>query len=65
MIAMPLLTYEPLPPPTQPSGDDLHLRSYEAKLQLVKDYTKGVALGFSNGFFLFGGIMPRFLSIAE
>jgi hypothetical protein len=45
-----LLTYEPQPV----SQDDLHLQSYESKLQLVRDYTKGVALGFSNGFFLHG-----------
>ena len=49
------------------SEDDLHLASYEAKLQLVRDYVKGVALGFSNGFFLFGtgGIAKSFTVLGE
>jgi len=60
---MPLLTYEPEPV----SHDDLHLQSYESKLQLVRDYAKGVALGFSNGFFLHGtgGIAKSFTVLGE
>ncbi|MGO8744671.1 MAG: hypothetical protein ACLQNE_01655 [Thermoguttaceae bacterium] len=59
-----LLTCEPTPIPTE---DDLHLQSYEAKLQLVRDYTKGVALGFSNGFFLHGtgGIAKSYTVLDE
>ena len=47
--------------------DELHLASYEAKLQLVRDYTKGVAMGFSNGFFLYGtgGIAKSFTVLRE
>lgn len=47
--------------------DDLLLASYEAKLQLVRDYTKGVALGFSNGFFLHGtgGIAKSYTVLGE
>jgi len=47
--------------------DEVHLAAYEAKLQLVRDYTKGVALGFSNGFFLFGtgGIAKSFTVLGE
>ncbi len=67
-----LLTYAPTttPPPVsvdEPTPDDLHLQSYEAKLQLVKDYTKGVALGFSNGFFLHGtgGIAKSYTVLNE
>ena len=41
-----------------PNDDEQHLASYEAKLQLVRDYTKGVALGFSNGFFLYLHFRP-------
>jgi len=50
-----------------PSDDEQHLASYEAKLQLVRDYTKGVALGFSNGFFLFGngGIAKSYTVLDE
>ncbi len=60
-----LLTYEPTA--AAPTEDDLHLAAYEAKLQLVKDYTKGVALGFSNGFFLYGtgGIAKSFTVLGE
>jgi hypothetical protein len=60
-----------LPPPVietpAPSDDDLHLASYESKLQLVRDYTKGVALGFSNGSFLYGtgGIAKSFTVLGE
>jgi hypothetical protein len=59
----------PLFPVTEPAGndDDLHLQAYEAKLQLVRDYTKGVALGFSNGFFLYGtgGIAKSYTVLGE
>ena len=56
------MTYEPIP-----AEDQLHLQSYESKLQLVRDYTKGVALGFSNGFFLYGngGIAKSFTVLGE
>lgn len=58
-----------LPPIESPvaSDDEQHLASYEAKLQLVRDYTKGVALGFSNGFFLYGtgGIAKSFTVLGE
>lgn len=56
-----LLTYQPTTP------DEVHLASYDAKLQLVRDYTKGVALGFSNGFFLHGtgGIAKSFTVLGE
>ena len=67
MIAdIPLLTYEP-PVPVIPTDDDLHLQSYQSKLQLVRDYTKGVALGFSNGFFLYGtgGIAKSYTVLGE
>ncbi len=61
-----LLTYEPTPSST-PTEDDLHLAAYEAKLQLVRDYTIGVARGFSNGFFLYGtgGIAKSFTVLGE
>lgn len=53
--------------PAPHSDDEQHLASYEAKLQLVRDYTKGVALGFSNGFFLYGsgGIAKSYTVLAE
>ena len=63
-----LLTYEPtIAPQPIPTEDDLHLAAYEAKLQLVRDYTKGVALGFSNGFFLHGtgGIAKSYTVLGE
>jgi hypothetical protein len=61
-----LLTYEPAPSPPV-TDDDAHLASYEAKLQLVRDYTKGVALGFSNGLFLHGtgGIAKSYTVLNE
>ena len=60
-----LLTYDPAPPTS--TEDDLHLASYEAKLQLVRDYTIGVARGFSNGFFLYGtgGIAKSYTVLGE
>ena len=62
---LPSLTAE-MPTPVI-SDDDLHLAAYESKLQLVKDYTKGVVLGFSNGFFLYGsgGIAKSFTVLGE
>lgn len=74
--SVPLLTYNPttIPPvvtadepATMPTEDDLHLESYEAKLQLVRDYTRGVAKGFSNGFFLHGtgGIAKSYTVLNE
>jgi hypothetical protein len=47
--------------------DQHHLDQYQGKLQLVKDYTRGVALGYSNGFFLFGlgGISKSFTVLGE
>ena len=67
MIAdIPLLTFEK-PVPVLPIEDDLHLQAYESKLQLVRDYVRGVALGFSNGFFLFGtgGIAKSYTVLGE
>ena len=67
MIAeLPLLTYEP-PVTAIPTDDELHLQAYEAKLQLVRDYTRGVAKGFSNGFFLYGtgGIAKSYTVLRE
>ena len=77
---VPLLTFDPsttmppasagepatMPPPVS-TEDDLHLAAYESKLQLVRDYTKGVALHFSNGFFLHGtgGIAKSFTVLGE
>ena len=63
--AQPVSEDEPTPP--IPTEDDLHLQSYEAKLQLVRDYTKGVALHFSNGFFLYGtgGIAKSYTVLGE
>ena len=63
--AQPVSADEPTPP--IPTEDDLHLQSYEAKLQLVRDYTKGVALHFSNGFFLYGtgGIAKSYTVLGE
>jgi hypothetical protein len=59
----------PMPTTEMPAStdDELHLASYEAKLQLVRDYTKGVALGFSNGFFLHGtgGIAKSYTVLGE
>jgi hypothetical protein len=62
-----LLTYEPTTAPQPVSEDDLHLAAYERKLQLVRDYVRGVALGFSNGFFLFGtgGIAKSYTVLTE
>jgi hypothetical protein len=51
-----------------PSAEDQrHLESYEAKLQLVRDYTRGVALGYSAGFYLHGagGISKSFTVLGE
>lgn len=61
-----LLTYEPSAPAI-PSEDELHLQAYQNKLQLVRDYVRGVALGFSNGFFLHGtgGIAKSFTVLGE
>jgi hypothetical protein len=61
-----LLTYEPAAPAI-PTEDDLRLQAYENKLQLVRDYVRGVALGFSNGFFLFGtgGIAKSYTVLGE
>ena len=55
------------PAPEPINLDEIHLHSYESKLQLVKDYTKGVALGFSNGFFLYGvgGIAKSYTVLGE
>jgi hypothetical protein len=67
MIAdIPLLTYDK-PTPVIPTEDDRHLESYKGKLQLVRDYVRGVALGFSNGFFLCGtgGIAKSFTVLGE
>ena len=67
MIAeLPILTYDK-PVPIIPTDDDRHLQVYESKLQLVRDYTKGVALGFSNGFFLYGtgGIAKSYTVLGE
>ena len=67
MIAeLPLLTFDN-PVPVIPTDDDLHLQAYESKLQLVRDYVRGVALGFSNGFFLFGtgGIAKSYTVLGE
>ena len=63
---IPLLTYEK-PVAVIPTDDEIHLQAYEAKLQLVRDYTKGVAMGFSNGFFLYGtgGIAKSFTVLRE
>jgi hypothetical protein len=49
------------------NDDDLHLAACESKLQLVRDYAKGVALGFSNGFFLYGtgGIAKSYTVLGE
>jgi hypothetical protein len=57
----------PMPYLPVSSDDEQHLESYEAKLQLVRDYTKGVALGFSNGFFLYGtgGIAKSYTVLGE
>jgi hypothetical protein len=60
----------PSPPEViiQPSAEDQrHLESYEAKLQLVRDYTRGVALGYSAGFYLHGagGISKSFTVLGE
>jgi hypothetical protein len=51
-----------------PSAEDQqHLERYEAKLQLVRDYTRGVALGYSAGFYLHGagGISKSFTVLGE
>jgi len=50
-----------------PTEDDLHLQAYESKLQLVRDYVRGVALGSAMGFFLFGtgGIAKSYTVIGE
>jgi hypothetical protein len=51
-----------------PSAEDQHhLESYESKLQLVRDYTRGVALGYSAGFYLHGagGISKSFTVLGE
>jgi hypothetical protein len=63
---IPLLTYE-LPVAVAPTEDDLLLQAYQNKLQLVRDYVRGVALGFSNGFFLFGtgGIAKSYTVLGE
>ena len=54
MIAeLPLLTYDK-PVLIIPTDDDLHLQSYESKLTLIRDYTRGVVLRFATGFFLCG-----------
>jgi hypothetical protein len=47
--------------------DEQHLDQYENKLQLVRDYTRGVALGYSNGFFLYGvgGISKSYSVLGE
>jgi len=79
-MTMLLLSYDPttttppasadepaaMPPPAS-TDDDLHLAAYESKLQLVRDYVKGVALGFSNGFFLHGtgGIAKSYTVLNE
>jgi hypothetical protein len=54
--------------PIPPSGEDLrYLQDYEAKVQLVRDYVRGVALGYSMGFYLHGagGISKSFTVLAE
>jgi hypothetical protein len=53
-----------IPPSTE---DQQHLERYEGKLQLVRDYTRGVALGYSSGFFLFGagGISKSYSVLGE
>ncbi len=51
-----------------PSDEDQrYLEQYEAKLQLVRDYTRGVALGYSAGFYLHGagGISKSFTVLGE
>lgn len=59
----------PLPVVEMPiiNQDEIHLQAYEAKLQLVRDYVRGVAMGFSNGFFLYGtgGIAKSFTVLGE
>jgi hypothetical protein len=40
--------------PAPHSDDEQHLASYEAKLQLVRDYVRGVVLRFATGFFCCG-----------
>ena len=61
---VPLLTYEPIPIPTE---DDLHLESIRIRSCNSSATTKGVALGFSNGFFLHGtgGIAKSYTVLGE
>src|SRR4051812_30873638 len=53
-----------IPPPAE---DQSHLEQYEGKLQLVRDYVRGVALGYSAGFYLHGagGISKSFTVLGE
>jgi len=55
----------PVIPPS--AEDQQHLERYEAKLELVRDYTRGVALGYSAGFYLHGagGISKSFTVLGE
>lgn len=61
----------PQPEPTvviPPSNEDQrYLEQYEAKLQLVRDYVRGVALRYSAGFYLHGagGISKSFTVLGE
>src|SRR5262249_46946852 len=51
-----------------PSDEDRrYLEQYEGKLQLVRDYVRGVALGYSAGCYLHGagGISKSFTVLAE
>ena len=55
----------PVIPPS--CEDQRYLDEYEGKLQLVRDYTRGVALHYSNGFFLHGagGISKSYTVLGE
>jgi hypothetical protein len=63
--ATPLQAAEP--PPAVPPPADRHLQSLERKLQLVRDYTTRVALGYSPGLFVWGagGIGKSFTVVRQ
>ena len=68
--AVPLLTHESttMPPQSPISAEDgLHLHAYESKLQLVRDYTRGVALGFQQWVLVdgLGGIAKSYTVLGE
>ncbi len=59
---------QPVQPAIPPSVEDQqYLDQYESKLELVRDYTRGVALGYSAGFYLHGagGISKSFTVLGE